>query len=63
MVPSSAKFRQLRFSFSMTSLSASGLWGTTLMPIKANGLSFSFLTSDRSWGQWARHVSQYSCQK
>jgi hypothetical protein len=32
-------------------------------PIRANGFSASFVTSDRSWGQLARHFSQYSDQK
>jgi hypothetical protein len=35
----------------------------TLTPIKANGWSFNFVTSDRSWGQLARQVSQTCCQK
>jgi hypothetical protein len=34
-----------------------------LTPISAKGFSRSFLTSDRSWGQLARQVSQYSDQK
>jgi hypothetical protein len=35
----------------------------TLTPIKATGRSFNFVTSDRSWGQPARQVSQPCCQK
>lgn len=55
--------RQVSFSLSITFFSVFGSWSMTLTPIRANGLFFSFVTSDRSWGQWARHVSQYSCQK
>jgi hypothetical protein len=47
----------------ITSLSFFGSWPTTLTPIKANGFFSKFLTSDRSWGQLARQVSQYSDQK
>jgi hypothetical protein len=30
----------------------------TWTPTSAKGLSFSFFTSDRSWGHWARQVGQ-----
>jgi hypothetical protein len=55
--------RQVICSLFITSLSFFGSWPRTLTPIKANGFGSSFLTSDRSWGQLARHVSQYSDQK
>jgi hypothetical protein len=34
-----------------------------LTPINANGFFSSCFTSDRSWGHWARQVSQNSDQK
>ena len=37
--------------------------GQELTPIRANGFSLRFVTSDRSCGQVVRQVSQYSLQK
>jgi hypothetical protein len=51
MAPSSANDRQLSFSLVVISFSDSGVWRLTLTPSRANGWSFSFSTSDRSWGQ------------
>jgi hypothetical protein len=44
-------------------LSAFGSWPTVLTPISAKGFFWSFVTSDRSWGQLARQAIQYSDQK
>jgi hypothetical protein len=55
--------RQLSFCESMISLSFFGSALATLTPISENGLPSRFLTSDRSWGQLALQVIQYSDQK
>ena len=55
--------RQLSFSLSVMALSFFGSVVLVLTPTSAKGLASSFLTSDRSWGQLARHFSQYSDQK
>jgi hypothetical protein len=55
--------RQFSFCESVISLSFFGSSLATLTPISENGLPSSFLTSDRSWGQLARQVIQYSDQK
>jgi hypothetical protein len=47
----------------MTSLNFFGSAALLLTPIRANGFLASLVTSDRSWGQLARQVSQYSDQK
>src|SRR5262249_55320986 len=59
----SVKERKMSCSLAITSLSVLGLWQLMLTPIRANGLSCIALTSDRSWGQKARHCSQNSLQK
>jgi hypothetical protein len=47
------------------SITALSFFGSLLplTPISAKGLAASFVTSDRSWGQLARQVGQYSDQK
>jgi hypothetical protein len=62
MASGAANDRQVSFSSSMIFLS---FFASILMltPIRAKGLSARFLTSDRSWGQLARHVGQYCDQK
>jgi hypothetical protein len=55
--------RQVIFSFSMISLSFFGSRSNMFTPTRANGFVSRSLTSDRSWGQLARQVNQYSDQK
>jgi hypothetical protein len=61
--PSSSRDRQLMLCSFIVSLSSPGSWNQELTPINAKGLSFSFVTSDRSCGQVVRQVSQNSLQK
>jgi hypothetical protein len=49
---------EVSFSFLITALSCFALLPPTWTPMSAKGLPFKFFTSDRSWGHWARHVSQ-----
>ena len=53
----------VHFSLSMIALSFFESEWLVLTPIMAKGLSLSLFTSDRSWGQLARQLGQYSCQK
>jgi hypothetical protein len=44
--------------FSITAFSCFAVLPPMWTPMSAKGLSFKLMTSDRSWGHWARQVIQ-----
>ena len=61
--PTSVKERQVILNCPVISLSCFTVDPPTWTPTRAKGLSFSFVTSDRSCGHWLLHWSQTKLQK